>query len=280
LTPVSIQSVSFWQQDQSFWQTAQAQSQASSADAALINVMSQAETNLGKGLASIANGEALTRTNSQLSAAVQSALQGSTASSTSSSSSSSSSSAGASSSSPAPIAPKPASGTGTVPVTTTTTLSSLGILPGGTSTIGDGTNVTTYRSTGSDTIGDLINAINNGSAFLTASINSSSKLVITARNLKEPVVIGGGGIDPTAIGFGNGNNTFEPPPATPAKASSTSTSASASGTSSSTASAPTTSASTTSSKGAVQTIASLNAGSAESILSASGISGNLVDMLA
>ncbi len=112
-----------------------------------------------------------------------------------------------------------------MPVTTTTSLSSLGILPGGTITVGDGTNVTTYRSTGTDTIGSFINAINAGSAFVTASINGSGKLVITARNQKEPVIIGGGGNDPAAIGFGNGNDTFEPPAASPAPASNTSASA-------------------------------------------------------
>src|SRR5271170_4475014 len=118
---VTVQSVSFYQQDLNYWQQAQAQSEVQAADAALINVMAQAETNLGKGLASIANGQALTRVKSQLSAAVQSVLQGSTGSSTSSSSSSSSATttAPSSPSSSAPTPPKPATGTGTVPVTTT-----------------------------------------------------------------------------------------------------------------------------------------------------------------
>lgn len=272
---VAVQGVSFYQQDLNYWQQAQAQSQAQSADAALINVMGQAETNLGKGLASIANGQALTRVNSQLSAAVQNALQGSTASSTSSSSSSSGATTTASAATPAPAAPKFATGTGKIPVTTSTSLSSLGFLPGGTLTVGDGTNVTTYRSTGTDTIGDFINAINSGSAFVTASISGTGKLVITARSRKDPVVIGGGGNDPTAIGFGNGNNTFEPPPASPAPASKTSAAASPSAATKSIASS-----SSTTSKSPVQTVASLNASSAASFLTASGASGNLVDMLA
>jgi hypothetical protein len=258
---VTVQSVSFWQQDLNYWQQAQAQSQATAADDALINVMSQAETNLGKGLAGIANGQALKRVNSQLSAAVQNVLQGSSATSTSSSSTSSTaSSSAASSSSGTPAAP--ASGTGTVPVSTSTSLATLGILTGGTINIGDGTNVTKYTSTGTDTIGNLINAVNSGSAFLTASINGNGKLIITARNLKDAVVISGSGNDAAAIGFGNGNNTFEPTAATPAKAS--------------TSAAP----STSSNRGAAQSVASLNAGSAASFLSASGVSGNLIDMLA
>jgi hypothetical protein len=291
---MTISSVSFWQQDQNFWQQSQSQSNSQAADTTLINVMAQAETNLGKGLASIANSQALQRVNSQIVAEVQSALQGSSGSSTptSSSSSTSSSSTSASStssssstgtaSSSAAAAPKYASSTGTVPVTTTTTLSSLGFLPGGTINVGDGTHVTNYRSTGSDTIGDLVNAINSGSAFVTASINSSGKLVITARDQKMPVVISGSGIDATAIGFGNGNNTFEPPSPTAAATPTASTSPAAS----STTTTPSSSASTASSKSsspstaAVPTLNSEMTSSAASLLSASGAGGTLVDMLA
>lgn len=275
----SIGSVSFYQQDQAYWQQQQAQAQAQSADDALINVMSQAEVNLGKGMASIANGTALQRVKSQLSAAVQAVLQGSSSGS-SSSTSSSTGSAASSSTASSSLSPTPAAGTGTVPLTTNTTLSSLGFLPGGTFSISDGTNITNYTSTGDDTVADLINAINSGPAFVTASINGSGKLTITARNDKETITIEGSGIDAAALGFGNGNNSFSPkqPPA-PKSAANTETTGTS--TSASTSTAGKSSAKTSgSSAGAVSSIEQQIASSAASLLNASGASGNLVDMLA
>jgi hypothetical protein len=179
---------SFYEQDQSYWSNAQAQDSAQSAADSLINVMGAAQVTKAKGLAAIANGTALKRVNSQLIADIQSVLGITPASSSSTSGTASSSSSSAS------TKVQPASGTGTIPVTTTTTLSSLGILPGGTITFGDGGNTpTVYTSTGTDTVGDLINAINNGPAYLTASINSSGKLTVTARNTTASVVISGSG---------------------------------------------------------------------------------------
>jgi hypothetical protein len=266
---------SFYQDDQSYWSNAQAQGAAQSAASALINVMGQAQVNKAKGLAAIANGTALKRVNSQLIAAVQSALGINPASSSSSSSSSTASSSASSASTKV----QPASGTGTIPVTTTTTLSSLGILPGGTLTFGDGGNTpTVYTSTGTDTIGSLITAINNGPAFLTASI-SSGKLTITSRNTTGSVVISGSGNDATAIGFGNNNNTFQPVQPTASKSAASTSSSTASSSSSSTSSA-TSSSSTTSKSSAVPSAFEESAASAASILSASGISGTLVNMLA
>ena len=55
----SIGSVSFWQQDQNYWQNVQAENQASSANSALITSMGDAVTTKARGLASIANQEAL-----------------------------------------------------------------------------------------------------------------------------------------------------------------------------------------------------------------------------
>ena len=85
----SVQGVSLWQQDQNYWSQSQAQSSASSAQASLIGVIGTAMVDQAKGEASIANGTALKRTNSALSAAVQQALQvvnGDTSTSSSSSS--------------------------------------------------------------------------------------------------------------------------------------------------------------------------------------------------
>jgi hypothetical protein len=267
---------SFYSQDQSYWSNAQAEDSAQSAASSLISVMGNAEVTKAKGLASIANQTALSRTNSQLTALIQQVLDGGTSSSTSSSSGSSSSST-----SSASTKVQPASGTGTVPITTTTTLSSLGILPSGTLTFGDGSsNTTVYTSTGDDTVGSLITAINNGPAFLSASI-SNGKLTVTARNTTASVVISGSGTDATAIGFGNNNNTFQPvQPAKSATSTSSSTASSSTSSTSSSTSSSTASSSTKKSSAAVPSAFEEAASSAASILSASGISGSLVDMLA
>jgi len=102
-----------------------------------------------------------------------------------------------------------ASGTGSVGgLTNTTTLSSLGITAGQTITIDDGTNTTTYTSTGTDTVGDLISAINGGSAAVTASINSNGDLALTGNNYTASITVGGTAA--SAIGFGAGANSFQP----------------------------------------------------------------------
>src|ERR1700689_4393903 len=85
----SIGSGSFWQQDQNFWARTQQGSQAQALSATVINQMFGASTTLASGLASIANQTALDRVNTALTAAVQSALNPTSASSTASSSTSS-----------------------------------------------------------------------------------------------------------------------------------------------------------------------------------------------
>jgi hypothetical protein len=306
---MSIQSLSFWQQDQNYysqsqslyaqdqnyWSQAQAQSQASSADASLINVMGTAETNEAKGLASLANQTALNRVNSQISALVQQALQSSSGSSSSSSSTSSDSSSSSANSSTSTSAasspPTPATGTGTVRVTTGTPLSSLGILPGGTITISAGDDTTTYTSTGSDTVGDLINAINVDlptNADVSASLNRSGQLVITSRNTKNTISIGG--IYASNIGFGVGNNSFSPVANSSAASSATastnssSTSSASSAKSTSTASSASSTTSTSSkTKTALPSYLALSeqgVSTAAGVLSADGVSGSLVDLLA
>jgi Flagellin hook IN motif len=257
---VSIQGLSFYQQNQNYWQQQQAWSQAQSADNALISVMGQAEVNQAKGLASIANGTALARVKSQLVTGIQSLLQGSNSNSTSSS---------------APTKAQPATAVGTVPLTRDTSLSTLGFLPGGTFSVDAGTNITQYTSTGDDTVADLINAINSGPAFVTASINGSGKLVITSRDTKDIITIQGSGTDAVALGFGPNNDSFTATQPKPAASSSSSTSG--------TASTGKSSSSTAKSSGSGATVASVGmetASSAASILSASGASGSLVDMLA
>src|ERR1700722_8856135 len=166
---MSIGSISFWQEDQNYWTQAQTESQASTASTSLITEMAGLATNKAKGLASIATQEAITRTNNQLVAALKSAIAASQGNSTSSTPST-------------PPTPQAATGTGTVPLTAGTSLMTLGIPGTGAITVSDGTNTTTYTSTGTDTVGDLINAINTSGpkkAQANAYLNSSGHLVIT-----------------------------------------------------------------------------------------------------
>ena len=273
---------SFYQQDQAYWSNAQSAAAATSADDALINVMATAEVNQAKGLASIANKTALDRVNNQITALVQQILNpsGSSTSSSSSGSTSSAAAAGSTSSSSA----SPATGSSTARVTTSTSLATLGILPGGTITVGTGNNTTTYTSTGTDTVGDLINAINVDlptNANVTASINAGSQLVITSRDDTSAIFVGGSGNDAAAIGFGVGNDTFLPKAASTSPASSTSSQSSGTPASATSGSSASTSKSAATKTGtSYTTVSSETASSAASLLSASGVGGTLVDMLA
>jgi len=293
---MSVGSISFWQQDQNFWAQGQKNDQTQSLSSAVIDQMFGATTTLSTGLASIANQTALNRVNSELSAAVQSALQGITGSSSPSASSASSSSSGAASSSsgasstPTPPPNAPASGTGTAPLLTSTSLFTLGILKKGQITVTDGTNTTIYQSTGTDTVGDLINAINAnrfGNANVAAGLNSSGQLVITSKNNTDTITIAGA-YAPN-VGFGGANDTFKPTaPAssTATNSSSPNSASSASSSSSSTGSSSGTNSSTGSSTSAASGIAENSAfalqssGTAELLLAGSGIAGSIVNLLA
>src|SRR5262249_37349230 len=120
---MSISRLSFWQQNQNYWVRAAKASQAQAQTNAVINNMFGASTTLSAGLASIANQTALSRVNSQLTSAVQSALDSinggssSTGSSSSSSSGRSSSAGSSSSASSAASAPPPGTATGPAPLT-------------------------------------------------------------------------------------------------------------------------------------------------------------------
>jgi hypothetical protein len=265
---MSISSVSLWQQDQNFWQQGRAQDQVLAAQSALISNMGAAITNRESGLSSIANQAALSRVNNQI-AADEKALQTASASGSGSSGSS------------APKGPAPATAIGTTPLTTSTPLSTLGIPPNGTITVSDGTNTTTYSSTGTDTIASLIGAINAnvaGNAYVTASLNGKGNLVITGKNQKESVIVGG--TFASDVGFRPGNQTFQPTAGSPSSSSSSASSAT-SGASAST--GATTSGSTgisTKTSKALQAVTNAETvTTAASLLAQSGVSGNLVDML-
>jgi hypothetical protein len=287
----SIGGVSFWQQDQNYWASTQQGSQAQALSSAVINQMFGASSTLASGLASIANQTALDRVNTALTAAVQGALTSTSASSTASSSTSpttstaSSSSSSAASSTAAPIVAAPAIGTGTVPLTSGTPLLGLGFLTRGSFTVSDGTYSTTYQSTGTDTVGDLINAINSGApgnAQVNAWLNGSGDLVISSLNKIDTVSVSGDYA--AALGFGNANATFAPvtpPPVShPIVSSSTSTSgsnasSSATGGSSSTGTATAASGIANNSAFALQT-----GSTAELLLASSGSAGSLLNILA
>jgi hypothetical protein len=301
---MSISSLSFWQQNQNYWARAAQASQNQAQTDAVINNMFGASTTLSSGLASIANQAALSRVNSQLTSAVQSALDSinggsssttssqSSSSTSSSSSGSSSSSATSGSSSSAASAPAPAIGTGTVPLNTSTSLLTLGILAKGTITINDGTNTTTYQSTGSDTVGDLLNAINQnayGKAQVSAWLDTSGKLTITAKNQTSTILVGGA-YAPN-IGFRAGNNFFQPTAPTPTSSSSSSSSSGSSSSSSSSSTSSTsssTSPSTTSTTMSASTnplrnsaLALQSSATAEILLASNGLSGgSIVDLFA
>ena len=89
----------------------------------------------------------------------------------------------------------------------------LGITSGDNIIIGDGTATTSYTVTGSSTVGDLINAINGGSAQATASL-SNGNLKLTGDNDTAVVSISDNnatvGTDATLLGFGSSNNSFNP----------------------------------------------------------------------
>ena len=110
-----------------------------------------------------------------------------------------------------PVVGAPATGTGTVPLTSGTSLLGLGFLTRGNFTVSDGTFTTTYQSTGTDTVGDLISAINSGApgnAQVHAWLNGSGNLVITSLNKNDTVSVSGDYA--AALGFGSANATFAP----------------------------------------------------------------------
>jgi hypothetical protein len=224
------------------------------------SAISQAEANKSKGLAAIANGEALQRTNNQITQLIQNVLEGTTGTSGTSSSSSTGNYKPA----------QAATGTGKVSVSVGTTLSSLGILQGGTVYVTAGGNTTTYTSTGSDTVGDLLSAINTNlpnTAQVKATLNSRGDIVLTSKNTTDQIVVSG--VYASNIGFAVGNQNFKPTAASGTPPSTTTSSTSNS-----------TNTSSTSSKTAgVESASTYSSSSAASILGASGASGSLVDML-
>lgn len=292
---MSINSISFWQQDRNFWARSQKQDQSQAQSNALINVIGNAMTTLSQGLSSLANQTALTRVNTQLSAAVQNALNPGSANTTSSvSATSSTSSASSGAAPPSVVSASPATGTGTVPLTAGTSLFALGILPKGTVSVSDGTFTTTYRSTGSDTVADLISAINAnvaGNANVAAWLDGSGKLVVTGKNDFNTVTVAGSYA--ANVGFGTGNNVFLPTKQSSTSANAAGSSGAATNSNVSASSSSSSSKSSTGSSGNASSAQSASAGitrnsalalqtggTAEILLASSGLAGNILNMLA
>jgi hypothetical protein len=227
----------------------------------LMSAMSSALESQGKGLASIANGEALDRTNSQISQAIENILDGTTGTSGTSSSSATGTYTPA----------KAATGTGNKAVSVSTPLSTLGFLQGGSVYVSANGNTTTYTSTGSDTVGDLLAAINvnqPNSAQVKATLNSRGDIVLTSKNTTDQISVSG--VFASNIGFAVGNQTFKPTAANGTPPSTTTSSP-----------ADSSSTSSTSSKSAdVESAFTESAGAAASLLGDSGASGSLVNLLA
>jgi len=102
-------------------------------------------------------------------------------------------------------------GTGTVGnFTNNTTLSSLGFAQNDQITINDGTNTTTFTAGATSHVSDLTAAINGGNAAVHASLNASGDLVLTGTSPTASITVSGTGSDAAAIGFGAGQNSFQP----------------------------------------------------------------------
>ena len=170
-----------------------------------------------------------------------------------------------------------------MPLTSGTSLLGLGFLTRGNFTVSDGTYTTTYQATGTDTVGNLIGALNAnapGNAQITAYLNGSGNLVITSKNLTDTVSVSGDYA--SALGFSSSNSTFTPtaPPPPPSAASAASGASSTSSGSSSSASSSSGSASPSSGIARNSALALQTGGTAELLLASSGSTGTLLDMLA
>jgi len=223
----------------------------------LMSSISSAFVTEAKGKASIANGQALTRTNNQISQIIQNILNGTAGAS------------GTSTSSTGTYKPaQAATGTGNKAVSVSTPLSTLGVLEGGSIYISAGGNTTTYTATGSDTVGDLLSNINTNLpsfAQVTASLNSRGDIVLKSKNTKDQINVSG--VYASNIGFAVGNRTFKPTAASGTKPSTTTSSSTSNTTSSPEADT------------SLQSSLARNNGSAATFLAASGASGSLVNLL-
>jgi flagellar hook protein FlgE len=96
-----------------------------------------------------------------------------------------------------------ATGTGTVAGLTSSTL----LTNGDTYTVGDGTNTTSFTATATSTVADLLNAINNGTAAVQATL-TGGQIALTGTTATANITVGGTGA--ASVGFGATNHNFPP----------------------------------------------------------------------
>jgi flagellar hook protein FlgE len=94
-------------------------------------------------------------------------------------------------------------GTGSVAGLTSSTL----LTSGDTYTVSDGTNTTSFTATATSTVGDLLNAINNGTAAVQATL-SGGQIALTGTSATANITVGGTGA--ASVGFGATNDNFPP----------------------------------------------------------------------
>jgi len=96
-----------------------------------------------------------------------------------------------------------ATGTGSVAGLTSATL----LTNTDTYSVNDGTNTTSFTAGASSTVADLLNAINSGAANVKATL-SNGQIVLTATTPTAGIAVSGTGA--ASVGFGGGNNSFQP----------------------------------------------------------------------
>jgi flagellar hook protein FlgE len=91
----------------------------------------------------------------------------------------------------------------------TTTLASLGLGTTDAITVSDGTNTDTFNVGAASTVQDLLDYVNNtGTANVTAALDTSGHIKVSSPNFLDEITVGGTGA--AAVGFGAGNDTFDP----------------------------------------------------------------------
>ena len=98
-----------------------------------------------------------------------------------------------------------ATGTGTVGGLS----SSTALINGDTYTVSDGTNTTSFIAGATSTLANLMNAINTGSAKVSATL-TGGQLVLTGTSPTASITVGGTAGVPASLGFGGANNNFQP----------------------------------------------------------------------
>ena len=87
--------------------------------------------------------------------------------------------------------------------------SSTALINGDTYTVSDGTNTTSFTAGATSTLANLMNAINTGTAKVSATL-VGGQLVLTGTSPTASITVGGTAGVPASLGFGGANNNFQP----------------------------------------------------------------------